>query len=264
MGNNIIFDDMRVAHFYDIAYLSGIGMRESQQDYAYAAANDRDVLAVICDGMGGIEGGDLASSTAVEAFTEYYLYYSDQMEGQMDFGWLKPAVEFVDDIVYSLKNSDGSRMGAGTTLSAVVINGNHLFWVSVGDSRIYIFRGNEMVQVTNDHNYFYQLEQQLENGQISISKFHEEAQNGEALISYIGMGGIFLMDVGEEGFALQSGDAVFICSDGVYRSVSDADLLEIVSSTPEAGETICSLEKRIKDKAIPWQDNYTGILIKIV
>lgn len=264
MKENIVFDDLRTVCSYDIACLSGIGRRESQQDHAYAAANDMAVFAVVCDGMGGIEGGDLASATAVEAFTEYYQYYTAQNTEEMDFCWMQQAAESVDDIVYSLKSKNGNRMGAGTTLASVAISGNRLYWLSVGDSRIYIFRRNEMVQVTNDHNYFYRLNQQLADGLISRSKYHEEAGNGEALISFIGMGGILLMDLNEAGFSLQAGDTVLLCTDGLYRSVPDDEMLKIVVSSSTAEEAICCLKKTIADKAYPWQDNYTCILIKKV
>ena len=155
-------------------------------------------------------------------------------------------------------------MGAGTTLASVAISGNRLYWLSVGDSRIYIFRRNEMVQVTNDHNYFYRLNQQLADGLISRSKYHEEAGNGEALISFIGMGGILLMDLNEAGFSLQAGDTVLLCTDGLYRSVPDDEMLKIVVSSSTAEEAIRCLKKTIADKAYPWQDNYTCILIKKV
>lgn len=260
MNNNYIFDDLRVNHTYDISIVSGIGKRESQQDVAYAASTDDDVIAIVCDGMGGIAGGQLASSTAVEAFLEYYQQYAQQ--GTPDFEWMRNAAQELDDIVYSLVGSDGKRIGAGTTLLSVVIHEDQLHWLSVGDSRIYIFRENEIAQVTNDHNYFFQLNQQKADGVITPEKYHEEARNGEALISFIGMGGLMLMDINEEAFLLKPGDVVLLCTDGLYRTVTENEMKIILNESNDMQEAGEYFEKLIAYRALSYQDNYTYIIIK--
>ena len=257
---NCIFDDLRCARHYDIAIMSEIGKRDSQQDAAYVAATDDDVFAVVCDGMGGVAGGQLASSTAVEAFTEYYQISNQQ--GLSNFEWMQAAAETVDDIVYSLENSDGKRIGAGTTLLSVVAHKNQINWLSVGDSRIYIIRGNEIVQVTNDHNYFMRLNQQKADGLITPEKYHEESRQGEALISFIGMGGLSMIDVNEQAFQMQYGDVVLLCTDGLYRAISEEEIRIIVNESSSMQETAEYFNKLILHRDCAFQDNYTYILIK--
>lgn len=263
MENNIIFDDLRTGRgTYDIACLSGIGRRESQQDAAYAAANDEAVFAVICDGMGGIAGGQLASTTAVEAFTEYYQYYNQGSKEGTDGQWMQTAIEAVDDIVYSLKDAEGHRVGAGTTLIAITVNENRLHWVSVGDSRIYLFRGDEMAKVTNDHNYFLKLDQQREEGTISNEQYHTEARKGEALISFVGMGGLLLIDINEDDFYLEPGDTILLCTDGLYRTISENQMFQIIRQERTAKDIVRRFDAMIAERNSSYQDNYTFILIK--
>lgn len=260
MERNCIFDDLRVNPSYDIAFRSGIGMRDSQQDAAYIASSDEDVLAVVCDGMGGIAGGQLASRTAVEAFVEYYQAYARQ--DASGSAWMQGAAEAIDDIVYSLSDMDGRRIGAGTTLLATVIHTGQINWLSVGDSRIYIFRGDEMVQVTCDHNYFLTLNQQRQDEQISPEKYREEARNGEALISFIGMGGLLMMDRNEVPLQLIRGDVILLCTDGLYRTVSPQEIQTIVKESSSVKEATEYLDKLIQHRAVPYQDNYTFVIIK--
>ena len=255
------FDDFRKTGKYDIACFSGIGKREVQQDNAYIAADDSNVLIVVCDGMGGFEGGQLASSTAVEAFTEYYQYYCN--ESGRDMGWMREAADRIDSIVYDLKDEDGKRLGAGTTLIGLNLIGNVLHWISIGDSRVYVFRQKEMVQLTTDHNYFYDLEQRRAEGKISEEKYKSELESGEALISFIGMGGLIMMDVNEEPLQLMHGDSILVCTDGVYRTVSDDELRQIVSECSTAGEAVDVIKKVIEKRNIPSQDNFTYVLLKI-
>lgn len=261
MEQNYVFDDLRMGRRYDLAIASGIGQRDSQQDAAYLAATDDDLVAVVCDGMGGIEGGQLASMTAVEAFVEYYQVYSQQCNA--DFSWMHSAAAAVDDIVYGLSDSSGKRIGAGTTLICAAVHDDSLYWLSVGDSRIYILRNDEIAQVTNDHNYFLRLNQQRAEGSISQEKYHQEARSGEALISFIGMGGLTLVDLTDEGFHLYPGDVVLLCTDGLYRTVKEDEIKTIVCESTTMREASDYLEQLIAHRELAYQDNYTFILIKM-
>lgn len=266
MYENILFDDYRINNgseklMYDVAFLSGIGKRESQQDSAYVLVTDNDVMAVLCDGMGGILGGQLASSTAIEAFIEYYQYYSKE-NMYSEEGCLKKVIEAVDDTVFHIKDKDGQRIGCGTTLVSVIICGDELRWVSVGDSRIYIGRENEFVQVTKDHNYFMELNELFALGKISEEKYKKESMTGEALISYIGIGKVALIDLSDKAFRLEKNDTLILCSDGIYRTIGDDVLHEIITKNQSSTMIADDIERQIKKYNFAMQDNYTGIIIK--
>ena len=176
---------------------------------------------------------------------------------------MEEAIELTDDLVYSLKAPDGTPLGAGTTLAAVHIIADRMYWVSAGDSRIYVLRAGQMVQITTDHNYFFQLNEMLQNGEIDREQYRIEAQEGEALISYVGMGGLQWKDISRAPFVLRPKDTILICSDGLYRSVPDQLILASVCAAENMENAASCIEQAIQEAAKPEQDNYTYILIQL-
>lgn len=259
MKDGFVFVDLRKSGRYDIAFRTGIGRRDTQQDAGYAAACDDEVLAVVCDGMGGMRGGELACKVAIERFLEEY-----EKNGQDgDSVWMEEAIELADDSVYSLKAPDGSRLGAGTTLVAVHVINDSVSWVSAGDSRLYIIRAGQIVQITTDHNYFFQLDGMLESGEIDSERYRIEAQDGEALISYAGMGGLQWKDISRTPLQLVIGDTLLICSDGLYRSVPDEKILAAACASKTMEDVAVCFERELCAADQPEQDNYTYILIHL-
>lgn len=244
----------------DIACHSGIGMRESQQDSAYLNISEGAAFAIICDGMGGFEGGELASRTAVEAFATRFQTAQAEKQDILE-AWITD-LETIDDMVFSLKQKDGKRLGAGTTLALAYVRESKLYWLSVGDSRIYLSRGEEIVQVTRDHIYYIRLNQQLKNGELTQEEYERESRKGDALISFVGMGGLLMIDINEEGFPLCAEDTILVCSDGVYKTLGERKIAEVIDVSSSAEETSQLLESLIKRKNRPDQDNYTYIIIK--
>lgn len=259
--SNILFEDLRTENSVELVCSSGIGMRESQQDTAYVYADDGQIFAVVCDGMGGVRGGQLASRTAVSFFVERFRRLREQ-EGSITGQWVRLLQE-ADDMVYALKDEDGSRLGAGTTLAAVYIRENTLYWLSVGDSHIYVSRSKEFEQVTEDHIYALSLESQLKKGSISKEKYDAEMERGDALISFVGMGGLLLIDANDEGLALQPKDRIVICSDGVYRTVKPPQLKELFCNSATVGEAGQACVRQIERENKYSQDNYTLVALEV-
>ena len=119
-----------------------------------------------------------------------------------------------------------------------------------------------MVRITNDHNYFMQLNEQRLKGTISPQKYQEEAKKGEALISFIGMGGLLLLDINDTAFQLERGDIILLCSDGLYRTLSEKEIQTVLQNYETAEEMSCCLNQMLAGKASAIQDNYTYIIIK--
>ncbi len=259
--SNILFEDQRTSSSIELVCSSGIGMRESQQDAAYVYADDRQVFAVVCDGMGGLSGGQLASRTAIELLIEFF-HKTKEQDVPVTSRWIE-LLQRVDDIVYSLKDGQGKRLGAGTTLAAISIRNDMLYWLSVGDSHIYVSRGEEFVQVTEDHIYALSLDQQLRRGAISKEKYDSEMERGDALISFVGMGGLLLIDANEDGLALQPNDRIVVCSDGVYRTANVQQLKDYFSNSKTIGEAGQSCIRTIEKERKFDQDNYTLVAVEV-
>lgn len=240
-----------------------IGRRATQQDAMAVSKMDissfknEKFIAVLCDGMGGMNGGERASSLCVEQFVSKFAVNTDAIPT-----FYRNTIVDVDSQVASLKDDNGNYLGGGSTLVSVVVDDNKLYWGSVGDSHIYILRGNDMVLVTKEHNYMLELMEQVKKGEITIEQANADKEK-EALISYMGMGSVSLMDVIEKPFELQKNDVIILCSDGLYRSVSDEEIAGYVRSEPN---NMQALADKLVDCALsknnPYQDNTSVIVIK--
>jgi protein phosphatase len=229
---------------YDIAAKSIIGTRDEQQDYMHHSLTDDGVFAVVCDGMGGMEGGSLASISAVEKIKELH---SQKSRNEPYPSFLLKTVDILDECVFNLKNEEGERSGAGTTLTVAVIENNNLFWLSIGDSRLYILRENEFMQATRDHNY---------------AMLDSESDKAEALISFIGMGGIEVMDVNNEPLKLTKNDTILLTTDGLYKALSDDEIKKCLSQF-DSKSAVSRMIRKISKQSLEFQDNATFIVIKV-
>ena len=248
-----------------IGLSSVIGTRKYQQDAVVATNkaflnknNFKKGIVVLCDGMGGMNGGEIASALTTKTIYEDYLKNKPSDIPK----FLKEEVKKVDSLVYELKDEKNQPMGSGSTLICIVLDNGNLFWVSVGDSRIYIIRNNEMVQVTEDHNYFSVLRKKAESGLISA----EEAANdpkAEALISFIGIGKESPVDNNEQPFPLLDGDIILLCSDGLYKTLPDEEILRVIQRYSDNVENAAKmLTKTVLDKQKRGQDNTTVAVVK--
>ncbi len=244
-----------------------IGTRKYQQDAVIVCNrefmkknNFKKAIAVLCDGMGGMTGGEIASALATRTLFEDYIKTQPQDIPK----FLKDEVKKVDEMVYNLKDENNNPLGSGSTMVSVAIENGSLYWVSVGDSRIYIIRDTEMVQVTTDHNYYSVLKKKAESGLITF----EEARNdpkAEALISFIGIGKESPIDNNEQPFPLQHGDIILLCSDGLYKTLSNEEIRTVIlnnrNNTMAAAE---ALTRTVTDKKKKGQDNTTVAVIKFL
>jgi protein phosphatase len=210
----------------ETACASHIGTRQYQQDAVLLGTGRGDIVfGILCDGMGGLEDGELASRTAVESVSEALR----GMDPECNIpSFLISTAILANGAVGAIPSASGRRGESGTTLTVAVITKGSLFWASVGDSRIYILRHGEIVSVTRDHSYSLELGEMVAKGKITA----EDAANDpgrDALISYLGIDNLELIDFNHNAFALEHGDIVLLCSDGLYRSLSDADIAGLVA-----------------------------------
>ena len=209
----------------EIGTSSIIGTRRSQEDTIFGYGSGKEAIALVCDGMGGLSGGEIASKAAAEGLVNAW-FGRKEIEDIPEF--LEKEALKADEKVFQQKNDKGERLRAGTTIVAAIIRGNELYWLSVGDSKIYIIRGKEILSVCREHNYRLTLNQQLEQGELTPEEYAAEEYRAEALISYLGMGNVSLMDLNRQPFLLEDGDIVLLSSDGLYRSLSEEEILCLI------------------------------------
>lgn len=229
-----------------------IGKREEQEDafgfsdiYDSGFISEKGVLAIVADGMGGMEYGREASNLSVRKFLNYY---EKNTKG----------LSISRSLYLSLLNANKSLLewvkekkikeNVGTTLLAVNIHDNNLYWISVGDSRLYIFRDGKITQLTEDHDLERKLMKDVEKGLISIREVEENNQK-HALTSFIGLDEIEEINFNKEPLLLKKNDVLILCSDGLYKTLSNAEITEIIKTNNN------NASKNLKDKAISKQKN---------
>lgn len=253
LDGETFFDLDRYVHYASKMVQGG---RKSQQDSMFAGINGEYFLGVICDGMGGMKGGEQASALAVQMLAEQF--YEETLEDIPLF--LKNMAYTMDDAVYQLEKN-GKRLQAGSTVVAVVMDECRLHWLSVGDSKLYLYRKGEMICPIQEHNYGMILNEKMINGQMSEEEYLEEMKRGNALISYLGLGGISRMELNVSPFFLESGDQILLCSDGLYRSVAVERIREILSQNSSEQEKADILVEEAKKNGGEKQDNTSVIII---
>lgn len=234
-----------------------IGKRTEQQDYAYVGQINDIVFAIVCDGMGGKDGGSIASKTAVQLFVESAK--EKPIENIPEF-FLR-TVEKVNDAVCSLTNNSGIRLNAGTTLTSIIVQKESLYWLSIGDSRLFIFRDGICKQITNDHNYKFILDSQLKKGEITKEFYNLNIHKGSALISYIGLNQLKTIDINFNPFVLKENDVIVLCSDGLYKALSDQEMSRIINHNTEIELITDEIFTKAYNNMI---DNTTFIVLKMV
>ena len=247
-------------HKTEYAQSSHIGTREYQQDTTRAGRGKAGVLfGVLCDGMGGLEDGEAASRMAAEDFAQA-LSEADP-DGDIPL-LLNDLAHKVNALVFNLPSQTGQSGVSGTTITAAMITGDRLFWISAGDSRIYIIRKKEIVSVTRDHSYSLELDELVRQGRLEPEKAAEDPRRN-ALISYLGLERLEILDYNSKAFILEAGDIVLLCSDGLYRSLDDSEILDIMERHSDNIEECARvLPIYAFDRAQGNQDNTSVILLK--
>lgn len=240
-----------------------IGGRSSQQDSVYLSPvqleNGSRLFAVLCDGMGGLSGGEKASACAVDTISRALSYpVAESQLSEVIFTALHDANEKVCGIC----DENGEPLNCGATALVVMVSETNVFWASAGDSRIYLFRGGKLRQLSTDQTYMLVLMEEVNSGSMTIQEAMSHPKR-DALISYIGSGEHLAVDSGHSGGSLMQGDIMLLTSDGLYKTLSDAEIAAIISSADENIEKAATdLVETAIARGGARQDNTTVALIR--
>jgi len=246
----------------NIGSSSVIGKRADQQDAIkcddyYSYLKNGQAIAVLCDGMGGLSGGALASGECTSLF--YNVFHGGNKVTSIP-NFLYSIARAADKHVAGLKNDKGINLKAGTTLVCAVIDGSDLYFMSVGDSKLYFIRDNVIQCLTVEHNYHMLLQKKVDSGKLSQAEADNDPHR-EALVSYIGVDGFEYFDLTNNPIRLKSGDKIVICSDGLYRTLTEQQIMDVVlncDDTQRAAEELTGLALCANK---PHQDNTSVIVI---
>ena len=230
--------------------------QQNQDSYAIVPFGRDRVLMIVCDGMGGAKSGNVASSLAVEVFTdEVRRTQRPGMTPEKAAAMLRSALELSNSAVYEQSQLSDDFTGMGTTLVAALVTAKSCRVVNVGDSRAYLISGDTITQVTRDHSF---VEDLVERGIISRADARTHPRKN-IITRAVGVEPMVECDV----FApkLKKNDLLLLCSDGLTNAVADEELLETVSQCKDLEKAAQALLDLALQRGAP--DNVTvGLLRK--
>ena len=206
---------------------SDIGLiRQSNQDYCMTGYfPDGAAWAIVCDGMGGANGGSTASHVATESIAETLTTgYREDMTGTEISNLMKLAVDYANKSVYEMSRYVSGLEGMGTTVVCVIAKDERLHVEHAGDSRAYLFTGDSIRQITTDHSIVQEL---VSAGQLT----KEQARihpNRNLITRALGTEPKLVTDYNTVEF--KDGAKVIVCTDGMSNYITDESLLEFIRS----------------------------------
>ncbi len=208
---------------------TNIGLvRSSNQDsFITGEFESGTVWAVVCDGMGGASGGDIASKMAIELIAERIRGgYNDKMKSSSVANLLESAINFASIKIYDRTAVEENLKGMGTTVVAAIVRENEALISHAGDSRAYII-GDKIRQVTTDHSI---VQEMLDRGDIT-----EEEAKHHPIKNYItralGVKDRITVDFTSE--ELKENEKLLLCTDGLTNFVDNERIEEIIGSSAD-------------------------------
>lgn len=212
---------------------SDTGFQRTHNEDSYLC-NPKEGLFLVADGIGGQASGEIASKEAIRTMEEFVVRSRSE-----DITWPIPyrqgltlaqnrllaAVTLANSRIHKLANQNSSMQGMGTTIVGVIIEGDRLAIVNIGDSRLYRIRDGEIEQMTQDHTLVGEQERM---GLLSKEEACMHPQK-HILTSALGVGVIEDIRIDLSLVEILKKDLYLICSDGLNNTLSDKEILAIIS-----------------------------------
>lgn len=230
-------------------------VRSRNEDaFDYGFLPDGTAWAIVCDGMGGVHGGKVASAAAIEVVSEKIKKcYNPSMSVTSLENLLLSSITTANVDVYDRGVYDNSLKGMGTTIVSAVVKNGEACIAHVGDSRAYIIRENTIEQITKDHSL---VQEMLDKGQITKEEF-ETAPIKNIITRAMGVDEE--IDIEFDYVNVDEGDALVLCTDGLSGMIAEKNILHIYENTDFE-----SLAQKYIDEANNngGSDNITVVIMK--
>lgn len=196
----------------------GVVRSENQDSYMLDTLENGIGFAVVCDGMGGVNGGKIASLTAVNNFSECIAGLAPAMSGDELERVFDKAVGTANIRIYQKSLDDNRLYGMGTTLVAAIVVGDKAYILNIGDSRCYLLHDGEIQLVTKDHSAVQEL---VDRGMLTAAQARNHP-NKNIITRALGVTDdveydLFVLDI-------KQNDTLLLCSDGITNYVDDLEL----------------------------------------
>ena len=239
----------------DNFYLNGTSLsRETMNTGGLFQMKSKNRLQIyaVCDGMGGEDAGEESALMAVETIREFQAGAQDSVSNER----IRQMIEKASDRIRQFSAQRGFR--SGTTMAMVAVQGTRARMVHVGDSRIYLLREKKFRQMTVDHSLVYEM---VARGELTREEARVHPLKNR-ITQYVGLSpedGIVSPSISDE-IALQGGDVLLLCSDGLSDMVEDEQIGRILSQNPEMGAAATALVREAVSNG--GKDNVTAMCLK--
>ncbi|MBE6989438.1 MAG: Stp1/IreP family PP2C-type Ser/Thr phosphatase [Ruminococcaceae bacterium] len=232
---------------------TGLVREENQDAYAIKAIGQRE-LAVVCDGMGGTSGGQLASGIAVQIYQqEMEALLKNDMSAQQIAQTSAYCVSQANDAIRREAAQHPGYERMGTTLVSAVVWDNNALVTNIGDSRAYLISQDGITRITRDHSV---VENMVENGELTPEEARHHP-NRNLITRALGPDPQALPDTFP--VALKPGIFLLLCTDGLVNTVADQEILFEVIHGGEPDDCLDRLLTLAKQRGAP--DNVTAVLM---
>ena len=234
-----------------------IGGRANNED-AFAIHRDNNLL-VVADGMGGHQNGEMASASACQSLAASATAAAASFDStDAAKTWLCQALQDAHQAVVKLNNNQSGLQRMGTTATLSLLQGSKLLVAWVGDSRVYRLRGSTLDLVNDDHVVKYEY---WRAGQLSDAEWNSHRRGYTSNVITRSLGSAGKLDVDFREVEVAAGDVVLSCSDGLNNSVTEDQLIAILSSGKSAQVMVEELIKAAL--AAQARDNVTAVVAVI-
>ncbi len=200
----------------------GMVRAQNQDSYSVGEMPSGVAWAVVCDGMGGAAGGDVASSVAVKLISERITsHYQPGMSGISAKNLLLAAIEDANASIYEMAKSNETLSGMGTTIVAAIVDGQNVYIAHAGDSRAYRVTEESLIQITTDHSI---VQEMVENGELTPDQAKDHPRKN-IITRALGAERYICVDFQET--VLLPQDVIILCTDGLTNYVETDDIYSV-------------------------------------
>ena len=233
-----------------------VGMvRDTNQDaFKILALGQGAGLALVCDGMGGAQGGDTASYIAKKVIAETIQEkYCDTMGSEAAKILVRESVLQANHAIYETARDDPELAGMGTTVVLALLYQNHAYVAHVGDSRLYRYRNHQLVQLTRDHSY---IQEMVDRGELSPDQARVHPDRNFITRA---VGVQWDVEIDLHVLELEPGDRLLLCTDGLSSTCTDEQIGEVLSQNPL--EESAEIRVRLANQG-GGHDNITVVIVE--
>ncbi len=212
---------MKIAGQTDI----GSCRQENQDNFCARQLTDGSGWGVVCDGMGGVRGGRVASSIATASMLQYFDRQLHTLRHGEEKQFILHGFDLTNRAVYERATSDPEMLGMGTTGVCAYVFGDMAHVVHAGDSRAYLWRRGKIQQLTRDHSMVQQL---VDSGQITRAQAALHPQKN-LITRALGVSASIVPEYNR--CKVEPGDILLLCTDGLTNMVPDGEIALILQET---------------------------------